>query len=342
MYALAAPTVGCRLLHWSWLSATKRNRANEASLGGLVENLQNDIPVRQARDENKRLLRARDRNYRAAKTTQGTLVALSIMLPVVGVLAAPYLPEIRPYAALAGLILLLLETALIDRVQKDRLKRGAKLQEQFDTEVFNLPWNRFVAGAPVEPEDVRALSAKPLSKAREAHFGAWYEPCVGRLPLYLGRLIGQRTNINYDARVRRKYGSQLLICTILFGVALLFVGLGMGLKFPDLVMTLLVPFMPVLTWALKERLQHANTATSLTNLGAEWDKIWTKALGGADAATVTAESRALQDSIYQHRERSPLVFDWVYYRLRSTNEDEAHHAAEELCIKATKFVQQAA
>lgn len=305
-----------------------------------MESLQNDIPTRQVLEENKRLLRARDRNYRAAKVTQGIMVILSIILPIVGIWFGLSVPEVRPYLALSGLILLVLETALIEQIQKDRLKRGAKLQEQFDTEVFRLPWNRFVTGAQVEHEDVRSLSAKPLSKTREAHFQAWYEECVGRLPLHLARLVCQRTNISYDARLRRKYGNRLLILTIVFGVSLLYAGLTLGLKFPDLVMTLVVPFMPVLTWALKERLQHANAAASLTNLSGEWEKIWTRALSGSNAAAITTESRALQDAIYQHRERSPLVFDWVYSWFRSSNEDEAHHAAEELVAKAEKALRE--
>lgn len=295
---------------------------------------QNDIPTLQASEKNRRLLRARGRNYRAAKVTQGILVILSIVLPIVGIWFGPRMPEVQPYLALSGLILLLLETALFDRIQKDRLKRGAKLQEQFDTEVFDLPWNRFVTGAQVEYEDVRALSAKPLSKTREAHFHTWYEVCVGKVPLHLARLVCQRTNISYDARLRRKYGNRLLALTIVFGVGLLYAGLTMGLNFPDLVMTLMVPFMPLLTWALKERLQQASTAASLTNVSSEWDKIWAKALSGADPEAIKTESRALQDAIYQHRERSPLVFDWVYSWFRSSNEDEAHHAAEELVAKA--------
>lgn len=301
-----------------------------------MSSLQNDIPTQQASDVNRGLLRARHRNYRAAKVTQGLLVLVSIILPVIGVWVGPQIPEIRPYLALASLILLLLETALFDRIQKDRLKRGAKLQEQFDTDVFGLPWNRFVTGAQVEHEDVRRLSAKPLSEKREAHFQAWYEVCVGRLPLHLARLIGQRTNINYDARLRRRYGGWLLTLTLLFGVTLLYIGLYKGLQFPDLIMTLVVPFMPMLTWALRERMQHANAANSLTNLNGEWDKIWNKALSGEDEAALTTESRALQDSIYQHRERSPLVFDWVYFIFRSVSEDEAHHAAEDLVRKAEK------
>ncbi|WP_095162619.1 S-4TM family putative pore-forming effector [Pseudomonas sp. Irchel 3F5] len=303
-----------------------------------MSSLQNNIPTQQASDVNRGLLRARHRNYRAAKVTQGLLVLVSIILPIIGVWVGPQFPEIRPYLALASLILLLMETALFDRIQKDRLKRGAKLQEQFDTDVFGLPWNRFVTGAQVEHEDVRRLSAKPLSKKREAHFHAWYEGCVGRLPLHLARLIGQRTNISYDARLRRRYGGWLLTLTILFGVVLLFVGLYKGLQFPDLIMTLVVPLLPVLTWALRERMQQVNAAISLTNLNGEWEKIWIKALGGADVAALATESRALQDAIYQHRERSPLVFDWVYSIFRSANEDEAHHAAEDLVRKAEKML----
>lgn len=305
-----------------------------------MDNLGNDIPMRQASEQNRCLLRARRRNYHAAKITQGILVLVSILLPVVGVCIGAQVPEIRPYLALASLILLVMEAALFDRIQKERLKRGAKLQEQFDTDVFGLPWNRFVTGAPLEHEDIRRLSAKPLSGKEEAHFQAWYEVCISRLPLHLARLIGQRTNISYDARLRRRYGGWLLTLTILFGVVLLYAGLYKGLQFPELIMTLVVPFMPVLNWALRDRMQQVNAATSLTNLSGEWEKIWAKALGGADAVAITAESRSLQDAIYQHRERSPLVFDWVYSIFRTVNEDEAHHAAEDFVQKAEKALRE--
>lgn len=305
-----------------------------------MDSIRNEIVTRQSREENRLLLRARDRNYRAAKLTQGVLIALSVMLPVIGILLGSDHPETRPFVALSSIILLVLETALLDPVQKERLKRGAKLQEQFDTAVFDLPRNGFVVGSLVEPEDIRRLSAKPLSECREKHFETWYESSVNRLPLHVARLVCQRTNISYDGRLRERYGNGLLFLTILFGVALLFVGLALGLTFSDLVVVLFVPFVPVLNWALRERLQHANAAASLASLRAEWDKIWVRALGGADASGVTSDSRDLQDAIYRHRERSPLVFDWVYYRLRAKNEDEARHAANELVEAATKALRE--
>ena len=94
--------------------------------GGSMNSLRNDIPTRQASDESRDLLRARHRNYHAAKVTQGLLVLVSILMPVIGVWIGPQVPEVRPYLALASLLLLVMETALIDRIQKDRLKRGAK------------------------------------------------------------------------------------------------------------------------------------------------------------------------------------------------------------------------
>jgi hypothetical protein len=288
----------------------------------------NDIVAIQAIDENKLLLRARDRNYRKAKLTQGIFVVVSVMLPIIGVLFGSKISEVKPFVALFGLVLILIDTTLIDHIQKDSLKRGAKLQEQFDTNVLKLPWNEFLVGARVEPEDVHSLSGKPVSAAREEHFNNWYDPCVSQIPQHLARFVCQRANISYDARLRKKYGTGLLYVTIFFGIVLLLTGLVMKLKFSDLLVTLVIPFMPVLNWALKERLQQVNTANFLTNLCAEWTKMWERALNGVGEDESMRDSRRLQDAIYQHRERSPLVFNWVYYYLREVNEDEAHHASE--------------
>ncbi|MCK9685720.1 S-4TM family putative pore-forming effector [Scleromatobacter humisilvae] len=299
----------------------------------------NDIPVQQAKPERIRFLRARDRNYRFAKWTQGVMVSISIALPVFGAIEGPTHPTVKAFVALAAIILLLLDTGWIERVQKDRIKRGAKLQELFDTEVFSLQWNRFVAGKPVDLEELRRLSAKPLDPERESHFLAWYDASVAKLPLYLGRMVCQRTNLRYDSRVRRTYGSWVLGATVVFAIAMLAISVPIGLQLNDLLLNVAVPFMPLLTWALKEHRAQTNSATSIDNLFAEWDTLWDRALRGGSIAEMEAGSRNLQDAIYQYRERNPLVFDWVYYRMRDASEDEAHHAAEELVATAMKSLE---
>jgi hypothetical protein len=300
----------------------------------LESNAKNEIPFEQARPELVALIRARDRTYRDAKLTQGTFVILSILLPIAGVFLGANYPSLKPFLALSGLILLLVDTAYLNRLQKNRIKRGDKLQEEFDTTVLQLPWNRFVVGAKVDPEDVRAASARPLPQARESQIMCWYEPCVGEVPIQLARLICQRTNISYDARLRRTYGMWLLSGTVALGIILSFVGVAFDLSLSGLLLTVVIPLMPILNWALREYHKQTDTANYLVALKGEFEKLWEKAINGTRSRDLDRRSRELQDAIYQHRASSPLVFDWVYYRLRNRNEDEAQHAAQMLVKKA--------
>lgn len=296
--------------------------------------LTNDIPTMQLRPELLALMRARRRVYSRAKLVHGLFVLVSVALPVLSVILSASPPDVKAYFALTALILLLLDIGVIEGAQKDRLKKGARLQEEFDVTVMDMPWNRFVAGAKVDPEDVRAASAKPLSKKAEAELIGWYEPCVGDVSPSFGRLICQRTNITYDSRIRRMYGSVLLYIAILLGIGLLFTGLIFKLNFSDMVLTVLVPVTPVLGWALREHRKQMDAANALVNLKSEFEKLWDKALNGSDPSELRQGSRQLQDALYQHRASSPLVFDWVYGLLRSANEDTARHAAQSLVVQA--------
>ncbi|MBU9579630.1 hypothetical protein KTE26_14445 [Ralstonia mannitolilytica] len=290
----------------------------------------NNIPTEQAKPDLVRLIWARDHTYKRAKLTQGIFVSASIALPVVSALFSGSYPHWKPFLAFFGLCLLFTDVAVLDRLQKERLKRGAKLQEEFDTKVFRLPWNNFVAGDKVSPEDVNEATAKPLSDERRNQIETWYESCVAQVPLHVGRLICQRTNITYDSRLRRRYGNNLLLATVFVGIVLLAIALAIDPKFGDVIMTFAVPFTPVMTWALREHRRQVDTANALQNLQSEVKKLWTKVLSAASPHDLAIGSRELQDAIYQHRASAPLVFDWVYRRMRSRNEQEAHHAAEEL------------
>jgi len=306
--------------------------------GRSIVQMTNDITVKQSQPHMVALLRARERTYHAAKFTQGGMVILTIALPVMSVLLAPRFPLLKPYLALAALVLLLLDTGLIERIQKERVKRGAKLIEEFDVEVLGLSWNRFIAGQKVDHEDVRSASAKLLSAKREGELASWYYACVSEVPLAFGRLICQRTNISYDARMRKKYGSTLLYGAIGLGLVLIFAGLAYDLNLAGLMLAVGVPFAPVLTWTLREQRKQLDTAATLATLKSEFEKMWDKALAGATDAEMQQNSRDLQNAIYQHRASAPLVFDWVYNCLRSGNEDVAEHAAQQLVTQAKSAI----
>lgn len=324
-------TVGASFLGMSLLVAS-------TLLRHPIMKMTNEITVKQAQPQLVALLRARERTYHAAKFTQGGLVILTIALPILSVLLAPQFPLLKPYLALAALVLLLLDTGIIERLQKERVKRGARLIEEFDVEVLGLKWNRFIAGQQVDHEDVRSASAKLLSPKREQELASWYYACVSEVPLPFGRLICQRTNISYDARMRKKYGSTLLYGAIGLGVVLIVLGLVYNLNLAGLMLAVVVPSAPVLTWALREQRRQLDTAATLATLKSEFEKMWDKALAGASDAEMQQNSRDLQNVIYQHRASAPLVFDWVYSCLRSGNEDEAEHAAQQLVTQAKSAI----
>lgn len=276
------------------------------------------------------LLRAQRLFYARAKLCQNSFTILALVLPAVGLLFGASFPQIRPYLGVGSIVVLLLEVGLFSRMQRADCKRGAKVQEQFDTEVLRLDWNRLVAGSKVDAEEIRDITSSPATAAELNNLKNWYEPVINELPLSVGRLICQRTNLAYDLRVRRRYASLLLWSAVALFIGLTGIGLYQGLTVNDLILTMVLPLLPFAAFALREQRKQGDTIETLETLKAEVEKLWEKALGGASSAELTFGSRAIQDAIFRHRASAPLVVDWLYGRLRKKEENVTHHAAQQL------------
>ncbi len=292
------------------------------------------INVEQNKPERLVLLRAQRLFYARAKKYQACFALLALTLPLMGVIFGASYPEIRPYLGFGSIVVLLLEVGVVARLQKEDCKRGARVQEQFDTEVLKLDWNQLVAGRRVDVEEVRAITSTEMADSERKRLQNWYEVDVSRLPIELGRLICQRTNLAYDMRIRRNYVAILLWAAGAMSGALVAVGIYQGLNINDLILTLCLPVLPMVAYVLREHRKQNDTIETLTTLKSEVEKLWDKALSGASSEELTSCSRALQDAIYRHRASNPLVFDWLYDKLRNREEDLTHHAVEKLVREA--------
>lgn len=299
----------------------------------------NDIPIDQSRDSRLDLLRAQRAYYGRAKRIQTAFLVLALALPWVSAIWGFDNADVRSKLALASIVLLLLEIGFATRLQRDWTKTAARIQEQFDTEVFQLPWNQFVVGSRVDPEVIRSVTRKPITSGERKKFEEWYARCVEVIPLTLGRIVCQRTNIAYDMRVRKAYSWGLLVIAIFLVVFLLYRGLHENLSFPNLLLTVLVPFTPLAAFVLREHRKQSDAVESLTTMKAEVDKLWVKALKMPASSELERDSRTLQDAIYRNRTSNPLVYDWVYTLLRQFNEDSARHAAETLVAEAKRSLE---
>jgi SMODS-associating 4TM effector domain len=288
----------------------------------------NEIASRENSDEFLRLMRARSQVYREAGWYQKAQLFLTVLVPLVAGLVGVFVPGFRPYAGAMAVIITLLDASFLDRQQRQRFKLAAKISEKFDTGVLDLPWNNFI-GPPVEPELVERASRawpKGVEKLRD-----WYAPQVSRAPIALGRILCQRSNLRYDCELRKEYGNILLWLAIAISVVLIVIGVLNNLAPIALVVTTLAPSSPILVWAVRERFRQIDTGLADDAMRGGVEKLWEQtSKRQIDEAESTARARTLQDAIFAHRSSSPLIFPFIYDRMRPKLEIEMHAGVDQL------------
>lgn len=301
-----------------------------------MQQLKNNIAISQNRDDRLDLLRAQRVYYGRVKWMQTVFLVLALALPWAGALWGADKPQLRPLLVLVSIALLLGEIGFATRVQRKWVKTAARIQEQFDTDVLELPWNQFVVGSRVDPEAIRSVTRKPITSKERAELEGWYAKHAGALPLQLARLVCQRTNIAYDMNVRNAYVTGLSVVAASFFCYLLYRGVAEGLSFDSFLLSVAVPFMPLAAHVLRECRKQSDAVEGLITLKSEVEKLWSKALKAPNLTELAQDSRCLQDAIYRNRSSNPLVYDWVYWLVRKFNEDLAIHAAQVLVGEAQR------
>jgi hypothetical protein len=254
-------------------------------------------------------------------------IVLTVLVPVAAAVTTLFLPDLRPHFAALALVTLLLDTVVFDRQYKALLKRAAKIAEQFDCLVLDLPWNGFVAGERAETEDIRAAERAWSHRRDDSKLRDWYPLAAGAMPMALARIVCQRTNLRYDSQLRRSYGSVILAVVALVLLGLLLVGLAQDLNLTAWILTL-TPATPLLSWAGREYFRQRDTAEQLEELMKKARGLWQRALEGENNdATCRDVSRELQNAIYLRRATSPLVVPFLYDIKRLGLEDEMNDAA---------------
>lgn len=289
--------------------------------------MKNEIAERQNMEPALRQMRARQWTYTVAKRLMIAQIVLTVGVPAVLAISTLIAPTFRPYAAAISLIILLIDTALLDRWYKKLLQKGAKFGEAFDCLVLGLEWNDFVAGEKPEPEDLSSAARKWGTTRTDDGLKDWYPSAAAQMPVDLGRIVCQRANLRYDSQLRRSYGR--IICGTAFFVVMVifFVGLSQRLTLPDWVLAL-TPAAPLISWTAREYFRQLDAANKLDELIKHAGKLWNKASDGAgDAVSFYQEARELQNAIYLRRATSPLVLPLVYKMKRPSLEDEMKEAA---------------
>lgn len=291
--------------------------------------ISNAILQRQNEEAQLRLMRARQWTFKVATRFLTAQMLLTVAVPIVGSIWTLFVPALRPHLAALALAILVLDTLYLDRRYKSLVKRAAKISEQFDCTVLELPWNNFVAGEKVEAEDTGAAARAWAKHETDEELVNWYPVAAGQMPISLGRILCQRTNLRYDSSLRQAFGSVILALVTLVLGGLVVAGLAEDLSLTAWVLTL-APATPLLSWAGREYYRQRDTIEQLDELKAKATSFGNEALAGTcSEADCLARSRAFQDAIYLRRATSPLVIPFLYRFKRQALEGEMEDAAAE-------------
>ena len=297
----------------------------------------NDINKIQNEPRQLQRLAAQRRLYSTAKRIFGIQLLLGAPIAIGWSLAVVALPELKGIAAVWGGLVSLSDLLWLTPWQKRLRERAAKIQEAFDCDVLQLPWNDIKTGKPPDPELVK----EQADKYQKAQVGLppltnWYAPVVSDLPLEVGRVICQRATCWWDSNQRRRYATWVIASVII--IVLLMVGLGFigGLTVEKLFLAIVMPLFPAVLLGVRQFTEQTEAANRLDKLKDHAESLWSDSCNGTARSRLTSRSRALQDEIFENRKRSPLVFDWIFRKLRNDYDAQMNHGAEDLAAEAKR------
>ena len=204
-------------------------------------------------------------------------------------------------------------------------------------EVRSKPWNNIKTGNWPDAELVKEQSDKHRKRAPEMPpLENWYAPVVGELSWDLARIVCQRSNCWWESKQRRRYTVWIVGGLVAVGVAALGLGLVGGLTVEKLFLAIIAPLMPAVILGVRQWTEHSEAATRLDKLKEHAERLWADAFNHLNSTELLSKSRALQDEIFESRKRSPLVFDWIFRRLRNEYEAQMNHGAQELVDDAKR------
>jgi hypothetical protein len=290
----------------------------------------NDIPRCENDDQSLRMLATQRDLYRWAKRITFLQVVLVILLPGVLILINRLTPTFEVWSAFTGLLIAVLDVAAVDPLISGFREKAAAMQEWFDCRALDLEWPELIVCKP-DREDVRTNVTPDETKLLRN----WYPISVETLPLHVARIICQRSNCRWDAKLRRFYGRTVMFFGVAVIVFLTVVAIGANLSFGEFMVSFLTPVLPLILWSFREARQHNEAAERIDRLKTFGDQLWSRTMNRSlDETGLRGESRKFQDEIYRRRERSPLVFDWFYYLFRNRFETQMQNSAAEMVAEA--------
>lgn len=278
-----------------------------------------------------RLLAAQRHLYGQAKIARrarsfGTLLLVSLV-PTIAYLQ----PDVRAPLVVLAAVWLVAARVWLASVEVDRIQLAATIQEQFDVEVFRLPWNSVLVGDRPTLELIEAADRAFAGSRQELR--DWY-PDTSCVPHPVGVLLCQRSNLVWDWRLHQQWAAGTAALTLLLFAAITAPAILLGVTVSDYLLVILVPSLSAFLEGSDITRAHLRIADNERSAERHLARLWEAWVTGK-APLGLSDNRQIQDVVYTLRSNGPLVPDCLYRRLRAPYEADMKRAITKLRDQAT-------
>lgn len=262
--------------------------------------------------ENIKLLKAINFYYSKAKRIKNLILIVSIIIPIL-FMTLRYLKNIEQIKFENDLLLISIAiiwifiSLFLDIWANKIIVVASKIQEIFDTSIFNLETNDILFIEEINEEIIYEGETK--FNGQISNLKDWYGNKYLDAPHYLKVLIAQRINIIWANELKKKFLIFLYIIFILIVILPLFIALSKELKINDTILFLAIPMIPLYVLVLRSILNIKKQVKTNESV----DKKILKDCNNINNDNIEIRCRQYQDYVFkENRINSVLIPDWFF------------------------------
>jgi hypothetical protein len=288
------------------------------------------IFVAQNTDDAKRKVAAQARLYSDAKVWLNARLALIAALALASAVAALLVADgARTVVGAGGGVLLLIFSFVGANIEKRRRSLAVAVQEEFDTDIFRLPWNSIELNRPSP-----LIIAKAAARYRGGREKDWYSD-TGSTHRPFDVLICQSSNLGWGATTHRIWAWILVAFLAVLTGLVIVVALALDLSGNDILVALVIPSLAFLKEVVEQIRTNFETARAKETAEAKISTAWAEGMSGKQVPTEET-LRTIQNKILSFRQQNPYVPDWLDKKLHARNETAMRATAADRVAQAAR------
>ena len=292
----------------------------------------NNIVELQNKPENIKMLKAMHHLYSKVGVVTNYYFIFCVLVPIVISFAKPFISsddyQVLFHSMIAyNLLSLIVGLWLECKIKKERVL-AAKIQQQFDCNVFELQWNKYTFGTQPSLEDINSN----VKSSNDEDFINWYDREVDTVDRMLAVIICQRINLTYDVALRKKFLSYItLICSIIF-IAIMVVAFCENEGLRTTIVFVAVPLIPIIRWFFSTKKANVDDMDKCERIKRIIDE-YIENYKNRGVTFNEIDLCEIQNCIYEHRKTAFKIPDCIYKKMRSKQEKMVCATVAELIAK---------